>query len=202
MNTFYVLAAVLATPATLVVAARYVGISERARYRMRLVLGRLGMLALLSPLLVAGCDDGTAPPVNGDAGTGGSGGGTQTTSTTTGCAAGFADCGAGCVSLFDPANCGGCNVVCSPTQSCGPGCANGNVGVGCFTPGGTLNDAGPNDCPACFADPGATINCSGPNDGGFPRPYFCQLGASIGGCVPSAVNPSYICCPPSPDGGQ
>lgn len=191
MDTFYVLAAVLATPAAIVVAARYVGIPERMRYRMRLVLGRLGMFGVVAAI---GCSSGP-PEIDGGAGGGST---TTTTATATGCAAGFADCGAGCVTLSGAGNCGACGVVCADTQSCGPGCGS---GFGCFTPGGTL-DAGPNDCPACFADPSATLNCSGPSDVNFPRPFFCQLGASIGGCIKSMVNPSYICCPMGVDGGQ
>jgi hypothetical protein len=130
---------------------------------------KLGGLALFTVALAA-CN-GPGPDGTGGSGTGG---GAPTTST---------------VTETDQ-----CNGACVAPQICAIGCGE---SIGCYTPGGTLTNPTPNDCPACFPMP-AGSEC---DNSGFPLTFFCQAGAKdLGGCVKSTTK-GYQCCPPPPDAG-
>lgn len=66
------------------------------------------------------------------------------------CPAGAQDCGAGCISLSDAANCGGCGIACAAGQFCSQGLC----GAGCAV--------GETACGAsCFDFSGDALNCGG-----------------------------------------
>lgn len=93
-----------------------------------------------------------------------------------------------------------CHGACLDTQVCGIGCGS---TPGCYTPGGSLDNPTPNDCPACFPISQYDSSCKGavycfPHSGNPPycvpamHAMICQPEAP-GDCVSSDLS-DVSCC--------